>query len=169
MKFAMGLMVAGCALAVGACGEEKKAAPPAPEKPQTLAAGEYEVVSEVTKLASTDKSTPATKLKQGDKATLKACVGDDGVPDAALFTEAGDKCTATSSFVRAGRISIQYQCNRAGKGNLSPSVDGNITADGFEAVVNSNSSFPATGDYQLSRHMTGKRIGNCPAAGAAKA
>lgn len=169
MKLALGLIMAGCALTFGACGEEKKAAPAAAETPKTLAPGEYEVTGEVTKLASTDKSTPATKVKQGDKVSLKGCVGEDGTPDMALFTEAGDKCTATSSFVRAGRISIQYQCNRAGKGNLYPSVDGNVTTDGFEAVVNSNSSFSGTGDYQLSRHLTGKRIGNCPAAGAAKA
>ena len=36
--------------------------------PATLAAGLYEVSVEVTQLASTDNGTPATKLKQGDKA-----------------------------------------------------------------------------------------------------
>ena len=170
MKRAFGLIVGCGALALTACGGEKKAeAPPAAEAPAKLPAGEYEIVSEVTKLASADKSTPATKLKQGDKATTKACVGDDGIPDMAVFVEAGDKCTATSSFARAGRLSVQYQCSRPDHGSLYPNVDGNVTADGFEAVVNTNTSFSGTGDYQLSRHLTGKRIGNCPASGAPKA
>ena len=168
MKAIVQLMAAAAVLALAGCGEEKAAAPAVAETPKTLAAGEYEMTSEVTKLASADKSTPATKMKMGDKTTSKGCVGDDGVPDMALFVESGDKCTATSSYVRSGRLSIQYQCNRPGHGSLYANVDGNITADGFEAVVNSSTSFSGTGDYNLSRHLTAKRVGNCPAPSEAK-
>ena len=46
---------------------------PAGEAPAKLAAGLYELSAEVIQLASTDKTTPATKLKQGDNA------GDQGL------------------------------------------------------------------------------------------
>ena len=168
MRTMIQLAAATAVLTLAGCGEEKAVTPAAAETPQTLAAGEYEVSSEVTKLASADKSTPATKIKRGDKTTVKGCVGDDGKPDMALFVEAGDKCTATSSYVRSGRVSIQYQCNRPGHGGLYPNVDGNITAGGFEALVNTSTAFSGDGDYTLSRHLTAKRVGNCPAEVAAK-
>ena len=151
------LLLAAC----GGGGEDKAAAEPA--KPKTLAPGEYSYVSEVTKLASTDKSTPATKLKMGAKEEGKTCVGADGVPDAALFTEAGDKCSVTGSYVRSGRISMQYQCSRPGKGALYPNADGNITATGFEVLANSSSTFSGDGDYALTRHIVATRTGDCPA------
>lgn len=161
------VMILGAVLALGACGEAKKPEAPKPETPRTLPAGEYELTTEVTKLVSADKSTPATKLKQGDKATKRGCVDDKGVPDMALFVEAGDKCTVMDSFTRAGRLSIQYECQRAGRGKIYPNLDGNTTADGFKAMVNAASSFPGDGDYQLRMDIVGKRVGNCPAAGAA--
>ena len=64
--------VAGLALALVACGGEKKQEAAVEEVPATLAAGLYEVSAEVTQLASTDNTTPATKLKQGDKLVAKA-------------------------------------------------------------------------------------------------
>ena len=79
---------------LAACGGEK-AAPVAEEAPATLAAGLYEVSSEVTQLASTDNSTPATKLKLGDKGTIQACVAADGKPAPELLAE--PKATSAKS------------------------------------------------------------------------
>jgi hypothetical protein len=154
-------------LATAGCGSEAPK-PVAVEAPKTLVAGEYEVVSEVTKLASADKSTPATKLTQGAKETIRACVAADGTPDAAMFVEAGDTCTETNKYVRSGRLSVQYACNRAGKGDLYANADGNFTADGYKAMVTAGSSFPGDGDYTLTRMLTAKRVGDCPAGGVAK-
>ena len=56
-----------------ACGQEA-AKPVAVETPRTFPAGDYEISSEVIKLASSDRSAPATKLKQGDKQVVHACV-----------------------------------------------------------------------------------------------
>ena len=162
------LIAASAVLALAACdsGEAPKQEA-APEAPATVAAGEYSFTSEVTKLASTDKSTPSTALKMGDKEEGKTCVGADGKLDAALFTEKGDTCTENASYARSGRISIQYQCSRPGKGNLYPNADGNYTADGFEVLANSSSQFSGTGDYQVTRHIVAKRTGECTAAPAA--
>lgn len=152
---------------LAACGSEAPK-PVAVEKPKTMVAGEYEVTSEVTKLASADKSTPATTLKMGDKQVIRACVAADGTPDPAMFVEAGDACSVTNSYLRSGRLSVQYTCNRPGKGELYPNADGNFTADGYKALVTVASAFPGDGDYTLTRTLTAKRVGACPAAGTAK-
>ena len=154
------MMLAGCG--------NKAPEPVAVEKPKTMVAGEYEVSSEVTKLASTDKSTPATTLKLGDKDVIRACVAADGTPDPKMFVEDGDKCTVTNSYARSGRLSVQYSCSRAGKGELYANADGNFTADGYNALVTAGSSFAGDGDYSLTRTLTAKRVGNCPAGGTAK-
>jgi hypothetical protein len=148
-----------------ACGSEA----PKPVKvaaPKTLPAGEYEIAGEVTKLASADKSVPATPLKLGDKDMRRACVAADGTPDPAMFIEPGDKCTVNNSYGRSGRMSVQYSCQRAGKGELFTNADGNFTADGFEALVITASAFTGDGDYNLTRHLVAKRVGACPASAA---
>jgi hypothetical protein len=157
----------GALLMLTACGGE--APKPAVEKPKTLVAGEYEVVSEVTMLASADKTTPATKLKKGDKQTIRACVAADGTPDPKMFVEAGDKCSVNNSYARSGRLSVQYTCNRAGKGDINLNADGNFTADGYKAIVTAGSAFPGDGDYTLTRMLEAKRVGECPAGSAAPA
>ena len=141
--------------------------PVATEKAKTLSAGEYEVTSEVTKLASADKSTPATSYKMGDKNVTRACIAADGALDPAMFIEAGDSCTAQSTYVRSGRLSVQYQCSRPARGYVYPAADGNFTADGFEAVVTVGTAFSGDGDYNLTQHLTAKRVGECPPAAAA--
>lgn len=166
MKRILMSFAAASAFALGGCGEEA----PAPLKTEVaanLAPGEYEVSSEVTKLASADQSIPATALKVGDKNVTRACVAPDGSPDQAMFVDAGDSCMSDSTYVRSGRLSIQYQCSRPGKGKVFPAADGNFTADGFEAVVTVSTTFAGDGDYSLTRRLTAKRVGACPAAGAA--
>jgi hypothetical protein len=160
------MITAMLAMAAAGCGN-KAPEPVKVEKPRTLVAGEYEVSGEVTKLASTDKTTPATRLKMGDKETIRACVAADGTPDAAMFVEAGDSCTATNSYIRSGRMSVQYTCKRPGKGELYFNADGNFTASDYTAVVTASSSFPGDGDYSLTRRLTARRVGDCPAGAAA--
>jgi len=135
----------------------------------TLTPGEYEITGEVTKLVSTDKTTPATAAKLGDKTVTRGCVADTGNIDPAMFIDAGDNCSAQSSYVRSGRLSVQYQCTRPGKGNVYPAADGNFSAEGFDAIVTVGTAFAGDGDYNLVRKLTAKRVGNCPAKGAAPA
>ncbi len=142
----MRIMVITKLVQATAAGDRESHIPAAVEKPKTLVAGEYEVVSKVTKLASTDKSTPATQLKMDGVETIRACVAADGTPDPKMFVEAGDACTATNSYLRSGRLSVQYTCTRAGKGELYPNADGNFTADGYQALVTIASSFPGEGE-----------------------
>lgn len=167
-KIMMTLAATSAIALLGGCGGEATA-PANVEKAKSLTAGEYEISSEVTKVASADKTTPATSAKMGDKAVTRACIAADGAIDPAMFIDAGDKCTAQSSYVRSGRLSIQYSCDRPGKGKVFPAADGNFTADGYEAVVTVGTSFTGDGDYNLTRKLSAKRVGDCPAGGATAA
>ena len=157
-------------MALAGCGGEKKEAPVAAEAPAKLSAGLYEVSAEVTQLASTDNSTPATKLEQGDKQIVKACVAADGAPDPALLGEAGDKCEIKNSYIRYGRMSAQMSCSRDGhSGYVMPAMMGSYSAEGFEGEINTLTYFVADGDYRMTRKISAKRVGDCPAEGAGKA
>ena len=100
---------------------------------------------EVTQLASTDKTTPATKLKQGGKQVIKACVAADGKPAPELFAEEGDKCEIKNSYIRNGRMSAQMSCKREGlTGEAMPAMMGSFTADGFEGEITTLTYFSRT-------------------------
>ena len=161
--------VMGAAMLLAACGGEKPA-PAQEETADALKAGLYEVTSEVTALSSTDNTTPFTKLKVGDKTTVKACVSADGKPAPELFAEAeGDKCEIKNSYIRHGRLSAQMSCAREGKrGEVMPAMMGSFKADSFEGEITSLSYFVEDGDYRMSRKVSAKRVGDCAAAGAAE-
>lgn len=157
------VMVSG-ALALAGCGAADTAAKSETTTAAKLGAGLYEASAEVTSLASTDKTKPATKLAIGGKATAQGCVGADGIPAPALLGEDGDKCTTQSSYVRNGRMSVQLGCKRAGDaGNVGVTADGKFTADGFEADAETITGFSGEGDYRMARKILARRIGACPA------
>ena len=162
-------VMSAVALALAACGGEQKSE--AVEKaPARLAAGLYELNAEVLQLASTDQTTPATKLKQGDKQVIRACVAADGKPSPELLAEDGDDCTIKNSYIRNGRMSAQMSCKREGqRGEVMPAMMGSFTADGFEGDVTTMTYFVAGGDYRMVRKVSAKRVGDCPAGGVEKA
>ena len=99
----------------------------------------------------------------------KACVAADGTLDPAIFAEAGEKCTATNSYMRGGRMSLQLSCTRPdAPGQIMPGVDGKFTADHFEGTATTTTYLTGSGDYALTRTITAKRIGECPPEAPAK-
>lgn len=165
-----GLLWMAPLLALAACGGDKAEAPAEPVKPATLPAGEWEVSSLVERLRSTDNSTPAVALKQGEASTHRACVAADGTPAPELWLAKGDACTASSVYIKDGRINGSWTCKRPGKpGQVMPAVDGKYDADSFEVVVTTGTYLGGAGNYEMTQKMTGKRLGDCPAAGAAEA
>lgn len=160
--------VAAAAMMLAACGGEKAA--PVEKAPAKLAAGLYELTSEVTVLESTDNSSPATKLAKGARSTIQACVTAEGVPAPELLAEEGDKCEIKNSYIRNGRMSAQMSCTRPGRsGPVMPAMMGSFKGDTFEGDVNSLTYFVENGDYRMTRKVTAKRIGDCPAGGVATA
>ncbi|MEG3153820.1 DUF3617 domain-containing protein [Sphingomonas sp. RB1R13] len=153
-------------LLLAACDDAPKVDKRAGEAKQ-LTAGAYEVSAKLDTLAKADREAPATTAKVGDMTTLKGCVAADGTPEATLFIEPGDVCRATQSYSSGAILNIQYNCQRKGKsGSVNYSIDGQFTADGFTAKVTTGTSFISPDDYVANRSLTGKRVGNCPAAAA---
>jgi PBP1b-binding outer membrane lipoprotein LpoB len=152
-------LVAGCS------GEPAQQQNTAEETAKALQPGEYELTAKVDQVRSTDGTSPATALKVGASAPAKrACVAADGSLDPKMFAEANDACTVADSYVRNGRMSVQLKCKRAGQGgNVMQLVDGDFNKDSFEAKVLGSTSFSGSGDYEMARSVTAKRVGDCPA------
>jgi hypothetical protein len=158
------LSVAAAGLLAG-CSDDAPPPKPAEVRVDALKPGEYEVTAKVDVLRSTDKTTPATKSKLGATATERICVPADGALDPATFAEAGEKCTAFDNYMSGGRMSLQYKCLRGGE-QVTQTVDGTFTADSFTGKVMTATYFQGSGDYELTRTMNAKRVGECPAAAA---
>lgn len=153
----LGLAVAGCS---DGSGSENNVA--AEERASALQSGEYELTTTVDSIRSTDGTTPASQLKQGDApTTTRTCVGPNNQIDPAAFVEAGESCTAGDTYMSGGRMSLQLRCDRPGNGSLSHVVDGNFKADSFSASVITATIFSGSGDYELRRSVEAKRVGDC--------
>ena len=162
-------------LALAACSDDSATAPAAKTAAaaEKLSPGEYEVTTKVEDLRSTDNTTPLTKSKRtaAGAAPLvhRACVAADGAMAPDMFAEAGDSCKVDNSYARNGKINAQLGCERAGApGNVMHSIDGNFTADGFTATVNTGTYFIGSGDYAMRRAMTAKHVGAGAAGGGDK-
>ena len=148
---------------LAACSDSAPPAKPAKVRVDALQPGEYEVTAKVDALRSTDKTTPATRSKVDATTTTRICVAADGALDQATFVEAGETCTGADNYMRGGRMSLQYKCLRGGE-QLTQTVDGSFTADSFTGKVMTATYFQGSGDYEMTRTMTAKRVGDCPAA-----
>jgi len=157
-----------CATTLAACSAEAPPENKVEAKAEALQPGEYEFTVVVDSVRSTDNTTPATNLKVAAKGEetekVRLCVAKDGAIDPLIFAEAGDQCTPSSTYMRGGRMSLQFNCNRPKRGQLSQLVDGNFTANSFEAKVMTSSYFAGDGDYAMTRTISGTRVGDCPAA-----
>lgn len=161
-----GWTLAAPLLLLTACGDDAPKVDPRAAEAKSLSPGQYEVTAKVSALRSTDKTTPATKLKVGDTATTTGCVGADGVPLPALIAEdAADSCKTTSSYVSSAILNVALTCTRkTNPGWVNYAVDGAFTAEAFTGKVTTTTSFAGSGDYRLVRELTARRTGVCVAA-----
>lgn len=150
------------------CSSEAPPAEAAAETAKALTPGEYEVSGKIETLRSTDGGTPVTKAKLGDPPVLaRACVASDGTMEPMMFGEAGDECKAENAYARDGRLNLQLSCTRQGApGQVLQTISGSFTSEGFLAEATTGTYFTGLGDYSMKRTLTGKRVGDCPAAAA---
>ena len=161
----LGLAAAGL---MAGCSAEPAPAPKAEEaQAAALQPGGYAISVQVDDVHSTDKTTPITKAKPSDPPTVRrACVAAVGGIDGEAFSDPGDKCATSSSYLRNGRLSLQLTCSRPDKGPVMQLADGSFKADSFTAKLTTATYFNGPGDYQMTRTLTGKRVGECSAASA---
>jgi hypothetical protein len=157
-------------LAMAGCSSEPEKAP-APAIPGALAAGEWEVTTDVTRMESTDSGRPAIQAKVGDKSSDKFCLaaGDATKPPPALFVGDDDRCTYNNSYVRNGKINASLRCSREGlRGDIMKGLEGRFDGASFEATVGTTSFLVSDGDVRIESKVTGRRIGDCKADDAEK-
>ncbi|HEX5185187.1 MAG TPA: DUF3617 family protein [Allosphingosinicella sp.] len=141
-------------LVVAACSGDETNNQAAQAVPESLPAGTWHAQFEVTSFASTDNSKPALKAKVGDKEQDSNCVTEAqrAQPAPELFVGSGYSCTYKTSYIKDGMINASLTCTRPEfKGEVAMSVQGSYTANGFEGTVDTNSYFPGTGDFTMSR------------------
>lgn len=153
--------IAAAAALVGACGNPGQEAQ-AETRAAALQPGEYELAwSDIKREAAQSKAAAAASV---DAATFadRTCIAAGGKIEPAAFAEEGDDCHAVQSYVRNGIVNVQLSCERK-DGKLSSIVTGKFTAESLDANVETTSSFDGGGNYSLTRKLTAKRLGDCPA------
>ena len=154
---AAAMILAGC----GSSGEET----PVKEAAASLKPGEYQLAwSDIEMKAIDPKEKALAPIDAAAAFPAKACVSSRGGIDPPVFAETGDECKSVNSYTRNGLVNIQLTCTREGKGKLASMIDGKFAAESFDAKVQTSTSFSGEGNYTMSRSVSGKRIGDCPAA-----
>lgn len=146
---------------VAACGgggaEENKAAPRA----ASLAAGQWELASEVTTFRTVDQGAPKIDTPVGTRATQSVCVAG-GRPPSALFAGEGYRCNFDNYYARNGRLNVTLQCAREGlSGSIAMSIDGNFEDGTLEFDRDIRTILASDGDVEIVEHVTGRRTGEC--------
>ena len=126
-----------------------------------VAAGQWELTSEVTTFHTVDQGSPQLNTPVGTRATETVCVGA-GQPPAALFAGAGFACRYDSYYGRHGRVNATMMCSREGlNGRIPITADGQFGADSLEYTRELRTSLAGSGDVQITSHVTGRRTGDC--------
>jgi hypothetical protein len=150
------MIVPLCLIAACSGGNEKKADEAVAA---TMAAGQWEISSEVTSFRSADKATPALKAAVGDKSKVAACI-EGAEPPPELFAGEGYECDYKNSYIRNGRINASLTCKReALEGEIMMSVQGSYAGESFEGTVEATSYLPGEGDFVMSSKISGNHTG----------
>jgi len=154
-------------LALGACGSgggetaANNAATAA--APEGLAAGQWELTSEVTSFAATD-GPAGIDTPVGTRATWNVCVEADRPPPA-MFGGEGFDCQYRDYYGRNGRLGTTLNCRREGlNGDMSFNAQGRFGADELEFTQSISTFLAGQGDFNREARVTGRRTGECVAA-----
>lgn len=155
-------------LVLAACSEgEQPAKKEADAAPKQLAAGQWEMISEVTKVTQRDKGSPAFKESEGTKKTVSSCLAEADLkkPQPAFFIGEEMDCTTRDAYMSRGRANVTLACKKAGlPGDIATVVNGTYTADTFEGTATTETSLLGEGDVKIEATLAGRRTGECSAA-----
>ena len=77
---------------------------------------------------------------------------------------AGFACETIESGPETFRVTNLWAKRPGKSGDVMPAMMGSFTKDGFEGEITTLTYFIADGDYRVTREVTAKRVGDCPAA-----
>ena len=151
-------------LFAAACGggseSEKNAAQP---RAESLAAGMWELTSEVTTLQALDDGSPRIDTPVGTRTTASVCVGS-GRPPTAFFAGEGYTCVYDRYYVRGSRLNVTLRCTGEGlPGSISILAEGRFEAESLEFQRHLSTALSGSGDVRIISRVTGRRTGDCPA------
>lgn len=151
------------AAACGSTPAEKNEA--APAAAASIAAGQWELTSEVTSFRTVDQGAPKINTPVGTRATQSICVSGDR-PSDDFFAGDDLTCTDGAYYARNGRLNVTLSCTRQGlDGQIGIGADGNFTADSVTFTRNTRTVLASDGDVEIDTRVTGRRTGDCaPAA-----
>lgn len=151
------------AAACGSTSAEKNEA--APAAASSIAAGQWELTSEVTGFRTVDQGAPKIDTPVGTRATQSICVSGNR-PSDDFFAGEGFACTNGAYYARNGRLNVTLSCTREGlDGQISISADGDFTADSVTYTRNLRTVLSSDGDVEIDSRVTARRTGDCaPAA-----
>ena len=155
------LVVAACS--EGDAGASKEAAAPADK---TMRAGQWETTTEVTRLTKLDEGAPAIDTPAGTKASFTSCIAeaDRKKPAPDLFAGEKAECEYKDFYMARGRMNATMSCQLPGVGEVLSSVEGSNDPASFEGTISSTSRLAGSGDVRIDAKISGRRIGDCPAA-----
>lgn len=147
--------------ACGSGGAEKNETAPAAAR---IAAGQWELASEVTAFRTVDAGAPKIDAPVGTRATASLCVAGDRPPPE-LFAGEGYDCSYGDYYVRNGRINVTLNCTREGlSGQIPMTIDGRFADGTTEFTRSIRTALASDGDVEVTARVTGRRTGDCTAA-----
>lgn len=167
MRFTMLVPLA----ALAACGGESEPKAKAPERPQTLQAGQWEMSYEVSNFRRADEGRPRLNMPVGTRGTASACIapGDTARPPMGLFAGSEfENCEwGQNYYMRNGRLVSSGLCRRDGVGQVEVTISADFTGTTFNGTAEMLTRLASDGDVVLATRIEGRRTGEC-AAGAAE-
>lgn len=161
------MIIAAAAVLVAGCGNSANEKAHAEATAAALQAGEYALTWTGIDKGPAANASPASASSETPAPSDfpdRACISADGSIDPAAFGNKSDQCHVITSYVREGTVNVQVGCAREGKGEVSQIASGTFTAaDSFSAKVETSTGFTGGGNYTMTRNLSAKRVGECPA------
>jgi hypothetical protein len=138
--------------------------------PATLAPGQWELTSHVTRFTQADQGRPRIDTPVGTRATQSVCVAAGQQLPAALFAGDNFTCSYSAYYVRNGIANATLMCRRAGlNGDISLTSSGHFQADSLDLHRSVRTILSGDGDVLIESDVTGRRTGTCTPAPAGAA
>jgi hypothetical protein len=156
------LMIAACSDGGDQVAGDAKAKAEAAKNLQ-LAAGQWQITSEVTRLTEQDGGPPAINTPVGSRHETSACVteGEGKKPKPVLLAGHEDyECEYSNFYMSSGTVNAQLNCRREGlSGEVRMTVDGTYTADTITAEQSISTFLSGNGDVNIQAKLTGRHTG----------